>query len=462
MNQKDFFSLKNLKRISGQNVKFFTATGIDKMNYGVYKKQEKTILAKMSEKIVNNSYEFTKYKEKLLVKDRYSLPRCISVPTLADRVCLKAIHELLMHKFKEAKRIPLPQEAIKNIDLNNQEYDYYIKIDISDFFGSINHYRLFTILKEKIAEEHYLRLIKNALETKTDDRRLDLMDTRNTMGVQQGLSISNILAHIYLLDFDMKYENVKNMSYTRYVDDILILCRYSDKNEIIESLSYNLQRYYMLSLNSKKSESGFIKASSFNYLGYHIKHINGTSNPLLSIPKNKVVSIQDRIMAKITKYKKTKGDPNFPTAKELFIFELNLIITGAITSKLGKDTDESRRYGWVFYYSQLTDLTVLYQLDAFIRRQIKNSFSINEQKEMTKRIKTFSRSYYETKYNFANSKYFERPDEMGTKEQIFFLKKVYNRNISTDMSAEDVSDIFYKHFYARIKEESEDIIRGNS
>lgn len=462
MDRKDVFSLDNLKNISDANIKFFTAVGIDKMNYDVFKKQEKAILDKMSEKVNNNTYAFTKYKEKLLVKDRYSVPRCVSIPTLTDRTCLKAIHELLKHKFPEAKRSPLPQEVIKKIDLNNPEYDYFIKIDISNFFGTINHFRLFLILESRIDDEFFLRLIQNALETKTDDGNQNPTDTRNTLGVQQGLSISNILAHIYLLEFDRLYERNQNISYVRYVDDILILCKHDEKNDIIDGLSYDLKRNYMLSLNKRKFKKGCIKETPFNFLGYRSKFVEKDSESLLSIPKDKIVRIQNRIMAKITKYKKTKDNKKFPTAKEIFIFELNLIITGAITSKLGKDTDKSRRYGWIFYYSQLTDLTILYQLDAFIKREIKNSFPEAEQKELIIRIKTFSRAYHESKYNLGKSKYFERPDDMDEKEQIKFLKEVYNYKFSTRKTSEEISNVFYKYFYERIEEENEDVLHGIS
>lgn len=40
-----------------------------------------------------------------------------------------------------------------------------------------------------------------------------------------------------------------------------------------------------------------------------------------------------------------------------FLFELNLIITGSINSKLSGEEDTIRRYGWLFFYSQITDET---------------------------------------------------------------------------------------------------------
>ncbi|MGB3161778.1 MAG: reverse transcriptase domain-containing protein [Carnobacterium sp.] len=455
MNRKKVFSINNLKLLSDSNIKFHTANGIDKMNYKSFKNQEYDLLKNIRKKVHNNTYKFTKYKEKLLVKDRYSIPRCISIPTLTDRICLKACHELLGYKFPEATTMPLPQECIKKISREQNEYDYFIKIDISNFYGSINHYRLFSILNSKIKDEPFLNLLKNAIETPTyPDNKV------NMIGLPQGLSISNILSHIYMLDFDQKYKENNDISFIRYVDDILILCKSSEKEAIKEKVFYDIKRNCMLTTNDKKFKEGYLLTETFTFLGYST--VINNSNFLLSIPENKINDMQNRIIDKITKYNRTKNIKGNAKAKETFIFEFNLMITGALSKKVTIDTLKTRRYGWIFFYSQLTDLTILYKLDAFIDKKLKEYFLKDELTYLQKNIKSFSRSHYESKYNLNNSNYFFQPDKYNTEEQKTFLEATYNLNILKEETSENISKLFRKYVYKKVKEENEDVLHGMS
>lgn len=51
---------------------------------------------------------------------------------------------------------------------------------------------------------------------------------------------------------------------------------------------------------------------------------------------------------------------NQVVVQALFIWRLNLRISGCIL--------ESKKYGWLFYYSQMSDLKILFQLDWLIKR----------------------------------------------------------------------------------------------
>lgn len=44
--------------------------------------------------------------------------------------------------------------------------------------------------------------------------------------------------------------------------------------------------------------------------------------------------------------------------KEILIADLNEKITGAIS--------ENRRYGWIFYFNAINDMSVLYKIDSII------------------------------------------------------------------------------------------------
>ncbi|EAK9054008.1 hypothetical protein E5995_07565, partial [Listeria monocytogenes] len=106
---------KNMKDLSSKAIKFYSATGLDNVNYRTYSKREETFIEEIRERVLKNNYKFTRYKEKLILKNRYSYPRCISIPTLKDKLTLKVILETLKEYFPQEARPPLPQECIKAI-----------------------------------------------------------------------------------------------------------------------------------------------------------------------------------------------------------------------------------------------------------------------------------------------------------------------------------------------------------
>ena len=75
----------------------------------------------------------------------------------------------------------------------------------------------------------------------------------------QGLSISNILANIYLNDFDKENNSKDDYKYFRYVDDIFILCNSEEKaKEILRKLTRKLKMQYFLEVNQEKTRCGLV------------------------------------------------------------------------------------------------------------------------------------------------------------------------------------------------------------
>ena len=75
--------------------------------------------------------------------------------------------------------------------------------------------------------------------------------------------------------------------------------------------------------------------------------------------------------------------------KALFILNINEKITGAVT--------ETKRYGWIFYFIEITDIHLLHKLDSIIGKQ----FFRLEMFDATspQKLKTMVKSYYSAKYS---------------------------------------------------------------
>lgn len=449
------FTDENLKKYSKDVVEAFSTTGIDNMNFGVFKTKETQVLEEIRTDALGGQYKFIRYKEKLILKGRNSIPRCISIPTLKDKVCLKATLETLKEYFPECKSTMLPQECIKEIKskIDSKKYDYFIKLDISNFYGDIKHYKLMAMLRDRIKDETFLCLIEQAIINPIYPDK-----SKSISGVPQGLAISNILAQIYMTEFDEKFKNNPDVFCIRYVDDILVLCSSDKKSEVLEDLNFELKRNHLLSLNRKKFMSSLLinpsTETSFSFLGYKIqKRKDGKT--LFTIKDSNKVKIENRLILLINQLKMDNIN------QKAIIFELNLIITGSINSKLSGDSDSVRRYGWLFFYSQITDESVFYKLDALVKKRIKESLSPDVAEDVLKEIKKFSKAFFEIKYNLKETNYIFKPDEFSTEDKKQFLENIFNFN-TEGLRGYQIDKEFKNRIFGKIKKNEVSLLQGIS
>ena len=104
---------------------------------------------------------------------------------------------------------------------------------------------------------------------------------------------------------------------------------------------------FALQANPQKTVSGKLN-EGVPFLGY-VFYDNKIS--IRPTAKQKIESSLEEL------FRKRK---NQVVVQALFIWRLNLRISGCIL--------ESKKYGWLFYYSQMSDLKILFQLDWLIKR----------------------------------------------------------------------------------------------
>ncbi|WP_246765871.1 RNA-directed DNA polymerase, partial [Pseudomonas syringae] len=171
------------------------------------------------EKVHRGEYSFTAYKEKLILKGASSPPRQISIPTARDRIVLRALCNCLSEVFPTAK-LTLPQIVIDSLKtaLNSGLHAEYAKIDLKSFYPSIPHELVAAATRKKIQKPEFRQLITNALTTPTvPESKGSKGADRPTVGVPQGLAISNVLAEIALQGIDTLFESRTGIWYKRYV-----------------------------------------------------------------------------------------------------------------------------------------------------------------------------------------------------------------------------------------------------
>lgn len=430
------FKIECLKSVYDDHIQESTAIGLDKIGRDKFRAEHLSHIEIIHTKANNNTYNFTPYKKKLISKGEGKPPRVISIPTIRDRITLRSICNILTKIYSSDLSRDIPQVKISSINLNikKRNFDSYIKIDISNFYPSIDHGLLLGTLKNKIRKEQLLSLIKKSITNKTVNKSSKEKDNINEVGIPQGLSISNILAEIYISKIDKEYLKNKDIYYVRYVDDILIFCSENNTEEIFNDIknkfsSLNLDVHPLNEKNSK-CQTGHIN-DEIHYLGYKFE------NRKSSILPNNKKRFEDSIASLLTtfkyRYNKATDEDSRNNAISVLEWRLNLKITGCIFN--------NNKRGWMFYFSQIEDLTELYKIDRSVKKLVERICP----KKI--HIKTLAKTYHETRRLKSGShKYVINFDTLTVNDKREILERYlgFDRLISTD------DETILKYFNMRI------------
>lgn len=459
METKAGFNLTYLEYIFKNKIVKNNSKGIDKKSFKSYagKNERDELFNTIIKKIKNKKYQFSPYLELLRVKKRNTTPRMISIPTIKDKAVLTILKSILHDLFPENINKEQPNSYISKIKRyikeNNNNELYFIKIDINQFYDNIKWDVLKKKISERVEDKYNLRLIMDAVKTPTvpaNYHKEDLNKYISKKGVPQGLPISNILAQIYIQELDdfCNKSFSEHSLYLRYVDDILIITGNKSINHI--KLIEEKLKSIGLKLNKEKTKEGSLNGE-FDFLGYLIK-----SNKV-TIGKRTIENQINKIAGKITWFKKGLENENSRPFKykddikgfsKQFIKEVNQIITGS--------KSERKNYGWLFYYLEIDDLSVLYKMDNIVSDLIKN---ISYYKNKTpKNLKKTSRAFNEIKFNNGGN-YINDFDKIKTQSQIKkYLIEASAINADKEYSKEDLELEFINHREKLLKHLNENIV----
>lgn len=215
--------------------------------------------------------------------------RPLGLPAMADKLLQIAVVKIL-EAIYEQDFLPCsfgyrPKtgalQAIKTLTekLKGGVYVTVVEADIKGFFDNINHDLLMNLLKQRIDDKPFLKLILRWLKAgilDTDGKVIDPIT-----GTPQGGIVSPILANIYLhYALDVWFEEVvkkhcKGRAYLcRYADDFV--CAFeleSDAQRFYRVLPKRLAKYGLEVAAEKTNIIQFDKGSkaSFEFLGFEIR-----------------------------------------------------------------------------------------------------------------------------------------------------------------------------------------------
>jgi len=397
LGQINEFTADWLKSVYRSHIAKSRSVGKDGVRHGAFEKVLDAECELIASKVNAGTYRLTNYREKLIARGATRLPRQISIPTIRDRLALRGALEFLKSHFPDAQPRP-PHLFIKDIKAHLQvtrEHSSFLRMDIKDFYPSLRHDLLRTTLEKSSIPISIIDLIMSAVSTRTGAND----QPYPSIGVPQGLSISNSLAAIYMMEFDRTVE--VSAFYRRYVDDILVITESENIKSIYISLQDELSK---LSLASHpmgtlgKTEARAV-VQGVQYLGYDITPAR------ISVRKQSRAKMFSNLAKVLTSFKNNKY-------KSKNIFRLNLKISGCVINN-------SRR-GWLMFFSQTDNISELSHIDAWLSREL---WKININPSL---VKTFKKSYYEIRYNLDETDYipnFDKYDIDQKKEVLFTLSQ---------------------------------------
>lgn len=151
----------------------------------------------------------------------------------------------------------------KTIDLANV---YSYKVDISDYFNSVEVEPVLALVKDKLPEETWLyflleNMLKNPYVMKDGARH------KVKKGIMAGVPIAGFLANLYLAEMDHYFEE-RDVLYLRYSDDIIVFAKTEKEILSYEAIIKSFLDKKNLQVNQKK-EIRTVPGEKIEFLGFH-------------------------------------------------------------------------------------------------------------------------------------------------------------------------------------------------
>jgi retron-type reverse transcriptase len=197
-----------------------------------YKQNLEENLLNLRKNLINFTYKHRKYRT-FIVED--SKKRVINAPSFEDHILHHAVfsflEEIFDKKFIENsfanRKGKGSHKAVLKLQKESKKYNYFLKMDITKYFQSVDQEILFKQIKKHVYDDKFLYYVKIIIESYLESNIINPL-TSNFTGMPIGNVTSQLFANIYLHDLDFYVENIvkpkfrkenRDIFYIRYVDD---------------------------------------------------------------------------------------------------------------------------------------------------------------------------------------------------------------------------------------------------
>ena len=247
----------------------------------------------IASKISTNSYTFSIPTKHLISKGHSGKKRTVYTFTNDEMIILKFISFLLykydylfssnLYSFRKTTGV---KEAISRISkIKNIQNMYGYKVDISNYFNSINATLLINHLKDDLDDDNLFNLISNLVLDNRSKYNSEILTEQK--GVMAGTPTSAFLANYYIKEIDEYFWN-QSVVYFRYADDIILFCNSKEELKEHVNMLQSFFKKYQLEINEDK-EYFYEPGEKWEFLGFSF------SDKKIDISTNAVNKIKGKI-----------------------------------------------------------------------------------------------------------------------------------------------------------------------
>ncbi len=441
---RKWFTLTNMDQVLGE-LRGRSFRGLDGVRPDTF---ESTQLSIAKRKVLAGEYRFTPYVERLVSKGRDKPPRVLAQPTVRDRIVLQILKEVLHSIFPERVGRDLPNQLVREVrsTIETVSGQWVARFDIRTFYDNIDHASLLNVIERRVKSRRILVLIRRAIQNPTVPRHSRRTDRPqlNSSGVPQGLPISNILAEIYLTDFDNSIA-AQPVYWRRFVDDIVVIGSATEISDAETTTTAALAELG-LELNPDKRRCSPLERG-FDFLGYHL------TPHRTSVRQASVDRFIGRLVGRISRFRSRTFsgavvDEVLECQYRSLMTDVNLMITGAISDK--------KSYGWVLYFIELNDLDLLFRMDRLISRFLER---VDLTVSSPIRPRRLVRTYFEGKYNRVGGYIFnfDNFDSIDRKREFLVSSGELTRAEADEASDLEVHRRFESHKWSSLLQLDQDV-----
>jgi len=274
-----------------------SAGGIDRISILEFEKEKRKEIPKLAEELKVGTWKPQPYMEIEVAKTKNPEEmRKLGMTAIRDKIVQHAIKSVIEPRYEKFflgnsygyRPGKGATKAIRRVlaECHKPQYKYVLRLDIDNFFDTIDHEILQKRLIATGTDPEIVRLIMLCVQMgKVRQNSLEWVEAE--YGTPQGAVLSPILSNLYLHSFD-QFAVSKNVPYVRYADDFLFLTETKEQAEdILAKTEVHLKEKLKLSLN-QPPEIIDLK-DGFDFLGITIKDKN------VSITEKKRADLTDRI-----------------------------------------------------------------------------------------------------------------------------------------------------------------------
>src|SRR6266550_1839115 len=216
--------------------------------------------------------------------------RMLGIPAIYDRVCQQALLNRLDPIFEPLfddasfgyRRGRSTKDAMRKVwkEIDGGR-EWIVDGDLQDFFGSVDHEKLLTLVAQRVADSRVLRLIKAMLKAGSYSKGQLLPSER---GTPQGSVVSPVLSNILLTPFDREMR-LRGYQLTRFADDWVVTCRSAAEARAALDAARRILKQLGVELHPQKTRIVHVRYG-FEFLGYKIKR----GKKKLRLPESKIRS----------------------------------------------------------------------------------------------------------------------------------------------------------------------------